>query len=153
LVKLFPAPVDIAQKLISQRGQDEREKFPTKPQLKSAIDTAYKSMKDHYTFLQILTPYTQGNPEFKDINLRCNPEVYAKVFALLAFVTTGDDAKLQDKNIRALRTHGDVGKCNCIRYGTVRYGTVRYGTVRYGTVRYGTVSIVRYGTVLDTVRY
>jgi hypothetical protein len=135
LAGLFPVPIDITKKLILDRGPNEREKFPNKSQLKNAIDdTVYKSMKDHYTFLQLLTPYTEGNPDFKvsdtlmfslkfskfslyffkDINLRSYPEVYAKVFALLVFVTTGDDAKLQDKNIRRLRTHGDVGKCTVL---------------------------------------
>ena len=111
LVSLFPKPVEIVKELLLQQNQEEgREKFPTKQQVKSAVDTRYKAMKEHYMFCRLLIPKTEGNPPFKDINLRCYPEVYARVFGIVAFVTSGNDAKIQHKSINDFRTHGDVGR-------------------------------------------
>ena len=85
---LFPGIKNVWEAALAKSGGSMTT--PTLPQFQEAAEEGYQGYINHHTFAFFLVP-PRGNPSFEKVNLRTEPEIWAKVALLTLLCTRGEN--------------------------------------------------------------
>lgn len=105
VVKLFPTNPNVWEIALNNAGGSMTT--PSQKDLRDAADEAYQRYRDHHTLVLFLVP-PRGNPQFAKVNLRTDPETWAKVALFTLLCTRGDG---NDEDLGTLLRDFDNGDC------------------------------------------